>query len=197
MTPVMYSDISGYAPEWLCDIGRFVGGTAIAVLSLAITVATLPLLLIPGAASVPLFSYNMMLYGAALMASPVDKNIKTDMKKINWNPFNNNTSSVVSSNTLSFYKGTFVMRYGKKDGRNRTGFSFGIIALERDASSYVLKHEYGHHKQQRLLGIGLYTTIVAGPSLFSFYTSNSIADHQGRWYEQWATDWGNKGVFWW
>ncbi len=178
-------------------MGRFVGGTAIALFSLAITVVTLPLLLIPGAATVPLFSYNMMLYGAALMASSFGKDIKKDMKKINWNPFNSNTNVVVSSNTLSFYKGTLVIMYGDLDGRNPNGYSFGIIALERDASSYVLKHEFGHHKQQRLLGIGLYITIVAAPSVISFYTSDNIAQHMNRWYEQWATDWGEKGLFWW
>lgn len=119
------------------------------------------------------------------------------MNSISYNPFNSNVDLVIASNNISFYKGTSVIRYGKRDKKNLNGFSFGIIALERDATLFVLKHEYGHIKQQRLLGIGLYTTMVAVPSLISFYTSDSSDAHMNRWYEEWATEWGSRGGLWW
>ncbi len=198
ITPVMYSDISGYLPEWIADTGRFIAGLVIGVVSLAVTVITLKLSLIPGLATVPIFSLNMFFYGAALMGSAFDKDLKSDMQLINWNPFNSDENLVINSKNFSFYKGTFVTKYGDLDGRNGSGFSFGVIFLEKDASVNLLKHEYGHIKQQRFLGLGLFSVMIAGPSFISYnFTSKSINDHMNRWYERWATEWGKKGLIWW
>ena len=46
------------------------------------------------------------------------------------------------------------------------------------------------------MGISFYTTIVAIPSLFSA-TVSTYGAHANRWYEKWASDWGNHGWFWW
>lgn len=189
----MYLDISGFAPEWLKDTFRFVSGALISVVGATLTLATLPFLLVPGLSSIPLFFLSMTLYGTMLSASPFSSTIKSDMNRIAWNPFNGDANAVASSKDISFYKGAFVFRYGNSGGG---GISFGIIGLGRGASANTVLHEYGHHKQQRFMGLALYTPIVAIPSLISAATSTYGA-HAKRWYERWATDWGNRGWIWW
>src|SRR5690554_5716086 len=66
--PIMMIDSNGMAPEWLKDVGRFLGGLAITAVTTAVTVATFPLLLFPGAATIPQFGMTMMIYGGTLMA---------------------------------------------------------------------------------------------------------------------------------
>jgi len=193
ITPVMYSDISGYAPEWLKDAFRFVSGVVITVVGAALTLTTLPLFLVPGLSSLPLLLLNTTLYGTMLAASPFSSTIKSDMNRISWNPFNGDANAVASSKDISFYKGVFVFRYGSSGGG---GISFGIIGLGRGASVSTVMHEYGHHKQQRFMGLAFYTPIVAIPSLISAATS-TYGVHANRWYERWATDWGNRGWIWW
>jgi hypothetical protein len=195
--PVMYTDITGYSPEWLIDAFRFISGALITVVAAALTLATSPLFLVPGFSSIPLLLLSMTFYGTMLAASPFSRTIKADMNLIAWNPFNRNSGLAASSNKISFYKGTFVIRYGDLDGRNGNGISLGIIFLERDGNSSLLMHEYGHQKQQRLLGFGLYTAVIAIPSIISFHISENMTQHMNRWYEQWATEWGKKGLIWW
>jgi len=189
----MYSDITGYSPEWLIDAFRFISGALITVVATALTLATSPLFLVPGFSSIPLLLLSMTFYGTMLVASPFSSTIKSDMNLIAWNPFNGDANAVASSKDISFYKGVFVLRYGSSGGG---GISFGIIGLGRGASVNTVMHEYGHHKQQRFMGLALYTPIVAIPSLISAATS-AYGVHANRWYERWATDWGNRGWIWW
>lgn len=67
--PVMFTDSTGYIPEWLMDVTGFISGAAITIVALTAFVLTSPLLLFPGACSVPLFTMNMIAYGGALMAA--------------------------------------------------------------------------------------------------------------------------------
>lgn len=191
----MYSDSTGTMPEWLINAGRFIGGLVITAASAVATYYTAPLLLIPGLASAPLFTANMTTYGAMLMVSPFNSTIKSDMESIGWNPFNSNEAAVLASQNVSFYKGVMVIRYGNATTRGG-GFSFGIIGIGRGETRLsTVRHEHGHHKQQRLMGIALYTPIVAIPSLIS--AASRPGEHANRWYERWATDWGNRGWIWW
>lgn len=89
----------------LGDIGRFVGGLAITVIGVVVTYITAPLALIPGLASITQASYSLMMYGGFIMASSWDKQIKSDMDLIKWNPFNSNETAVLGSSKISFYKG--------------------------------------------------------------------------------------------
>ncbi|MCF7924250.1 MAG: hypothetical protein K9L64_03980 [Candidatus Izimaplasma sp.] len=188
----MFTDSTGYLPEWLEDTSRFIGGACIALIAGTVTVMTSQMLLIPGASSIPLFTMNMAAYGAMLMVSSLNKEIKRDMEKINWNPYNSDVNAVADSKSISFYKGVFVFRYGNSGG---SAFSYGVIGLGRGASINTVRHEYGHHKQQRLMGLAIYTPIAAIPSLIS--AANSAYNvHANRWYERWATDWGNRGLLW-
>ncbi len=183
----MYTDSDGFCPEWLKDVGRFFGGVLITVVAAALTVVTAPLLLLPVLSSAPLFSLNMTLYGAMLIASVFSSTIKSDMELISWNPYNDDEYAASQSNDISFYKGVFVYRFGDNKGG---GISLFSIGLGRGTNTdKTLLHEYGHFKQQQLLGMGLYTSIIAIPSLISAtFTPNK---HKTRWYERWATDWGN------
>jgi hypothetical protein len=138
ITPVMYSDVSGYAPEWLKDAFRFVSGALITVVGASLTLATLPLLLVPGLSSIPLLLLSTTIYGTMLTASPFSSKIKTDMNRISWNPFNGDANAVANSKDISFYKGVFVFRYGSSGGG---GISFGIIGLGRGASVNTVIHE--------------------------------------------------------
>gem|GEM_PF-1194405 len=195
-TPVMYVDNTGTLPEWIEDIGRFFGGAIITLSTIVLTATTVLLLLIPGAASIPLFTLNMAAYGSMLMLSPFSGKIKSDMRNIGWNPFNDDESLVLSSSNISFYKSVFVIRYGGKSTIGG-GISFLVIGIGRGETRLsTVRHEYGHHKQQRLLGLGLYTPVVAIPSLISAATSSNNT-HSNRWYEKWATNWGNRGFIWW
>ena len=196
MTPVMYIDRDGTFPEWLADIGRFIGGALITVAAGVVIYYTHKFIWIPGLATVPLFAINMMGYGSMLMASPFDSTLKSDMDRIGWNPFNTNEDKVLRSDNVSFYKGTMVIRYGTHS-TSGGGFSYGIIGIGRGETRLsTVRHEYGHHKQQRLMGLALYTPVVAIPSLISAATSRPGV-HANRWYERWATDWGNRGWIWW
>lgn len=179
----MYYDPSGTSLEWIRDVGQFTGGLVITISSAVTLLYSLPLLVIPGLSSLPLFQINMLGYGAMLIASPFNSTIKSDMKRIDWNPFNKSEDNVLKSDNISFYKGTFVFRYGTHS-TGGGGFSYGIIGIGRGETRLTtVKHEYGHHKQQRLMGLTLYTPIVAIPSLISAATSRP-SQHANRWYEQ-------------
>ena len=188
----MYTDSDGYLPEWLNDVGRFLEGVLITVVAAALTIASAPALLVPGLSSAPLSSLNMTFYGAMLVASVFSSTIKSDMERISWNPYNDNEIASSQSNDISFYKGVFVYRFGDTNGGGISCFSIG---LGRGTNTdKALMHEYGHYKQQQLLGMGIYTGLIAIPSLISAKFTPQL--HGSRWYERWATDWGNGGWIW-
>lgn len=187
----MYTDSDGYFPEWLKDVGRFFGGVLITSVAAALTIASAPALLVPGLSFITLSSFNMTIYGTMLVASVFTNSIKSDMERISWNPYNANEVAVSQSADVSFYKGVFVYRFGDTNGGGITWFSIGLgRGLSTDK---MLKHEYGHYRQQQLLGMGLYTIFISVPSLIS--AQNTPDKHSNRWYERWATDWGNGGWF--
>ncbi|MFA7144622.1 MAG: hypothetical protein WC088_05095 [Candidatus Izemoplasmatales bacterium] len=63
----MYTDSDGFCPEWLKDVGRFVGGVVITLSATIATIASAPLLLVPSLSSLPLSALNLMFYGAMLV----------------------------------------------------------------------------------------------------------------------------------
>jgi hypothetical protein len=193
ITPVMYTDSDGYLPEWLKDVGRFLGGVLITVVAAALTIASAPALLVPELSSAPLSSLNMTFYGAMLVASAFSSAIKSDMERISWNPYNENENAVSQSYDISFFKGVFVYRFGNTNGGGITCFSIGLGRGTH--TDITLLHEYGHYRQQQLLGMGIYTGLIAIPSFISATFTPLI--HSTRWYEKWATDWGKSKGFWW
>ena len=107
-------------------------------------------------------------YIGCAIASIWDADIRADMKRIHWNPFNTNSTFVLDSQKVSFYKGSFVLRHSIQD-LTSAGI-FGMIVLNRsekssDADSYVaLNHEWGHNMQELILGTPAYLVLVGIPS---------------------------------
>ena len=178
--PVMRLDPNG--TEWwnptTCDwgaIGRFVGGTALAIAGAAFTIATLPTAISKiGGGVLTQLGFSTMMYGGFMLASVFDSEIKANMDAIGWNPFNTDASIITTRDSLgnirkvSFYKGVPVIRFNHDF---LTSFSFLGIFLNNKkwVNDRVLNHEYGHNMQQMFLGPLKYLLGIAVPSvLFNF-----------------------------
>ena len=100
-------------------------------------------------------------YFIFLIASIWDEDIRNDMERIHWNPFNSDENLVTNSSKVSFYKGIPVIR--TNIGRSGT---FGIMFLQTkgDYDNYTVRHEYGHVFQQLMLGPAGYFLSVFIPS---------------------------------
>ena len=74
--PIMYYDPSGHIPEWLLDVGRFIGGLLITAASAALMVATISsgglLFLVPGYGTFLQAELSLLMYGGFMMASSWD-----------------------------------------------------------------------------------------------------------------------------
>src|SRR5690554_6001762 len=148
--------------RFLGSVGRFVGGAIITVGGAILTYTSAPLFLVPGLSIIPQFGITMTMYGAFMTASSWDSQIKEDMDRIGWNPLNSNETAVFNSQKVSFYKSAPVFRYGNTSTTRGGGFSFVVIGIGRGETRLsTVRHEYGHYKQQRLMGLLLYTSIVA------------------------------------
>ena len=164
--PVNFVDPSGHMPEWLTDIGRFLGGLAITVVGIGSMVATVELggtlCLFPGFGTLLQYELSMMMYGGFMMASSWDPLIQADMEAIHWNPFNSNPD-MSSVNKVSFYKGEAVIIQYFAPG----SFSFGIMGLYHKEKSDIekVKHEWGHFAQLSLHGPAAFTLFIAIPSI--------------------------------
>ncbi|MCR5056416.1 MAG: hypothetical protein K6B54_05850 [Clostridia bacterium] len=121
------------------------------------------------------FFVSGVTYVAFLIASPFSSEIREDMERINYNPFNTDEEKVVKSNCVSFYRGVPVFRISNSAG----SFSFGIIGLDTNEKGYdvplqeVLKHERGHNTQLMDLGLLKFTVAIAIPSIFQEYFDKS------------------------
>jgi hypothetical protein len=153
----------------LGDICRFIAGIGMATLGVAVTVITSPLYLIPGAAVVPQFGLTMVAYGEFMAASAFSQEIKADMDRIKWNPFNSNEQAVLDSTNFSFYKGSTVIRHNIP---KITSWSiFNIIFLNSSGSDSVdLRHEWGHSVQSWILGV-TYIPTIAIPSVIGYFVT--------------------------
>lgn len=67
------------------------------------------------------------------------------------------------------------------------GLALGDFALGDPTVEY---HERSHQEQHDILGLA-YWPLVGIPSLISAVTS-TIEEHDGRWYERWATELGSQ-----
>ena len=164
--PIMYADPSGHIPEWLSDVGRFIGGLLITAASAALMLSTIRsgglLCLVPGYGTFLQAELSLLMYGGFMMASSWDPLIQSDMEAINWNPFNSNPN-MSKVNKVSFYKGEAVILQDFVP----SSFSYGIMFLHKNhkTSQNAVKHEWGHFGQMLILGPGAFTAFVAAPSL--------------------------------
>ena len=123
----------------------------------------------------PLISF--VAYTFCAVASLWDTSIRDSMNKINWNIFNTDENAVLESEHISFYKGSFVVKFNSE---NISSFAFlGMIHLNDDQqTSQHLNHEQGHNVQEFILGTPLYSLMVALPSLIycAFGDYNNYGD---------------------
>src|SRR5690554_4854266 len=143
--------------RFLGSVGRFVGGAIITVGGAILTYKSAPLFLVPGLSIIPQFGITMTIYGASMMASSWDSQIKADMDRIGWNPFNTN-SDMSGVNKVSFYKGQPVVLHNT----GLSSFSFGIMFLKESHKKDInaVKHEWGHFAQFLAMGPLAYTGFV-------------------------------------
>ena len=107
--------------------------------------------------------FSVISYIGMVIAAIFDKDVRNDMKAINWNPFNTDESSVLSSQKVSFYKGVPVFR----TNANRSGTFLGIW-LDRSSDNKTVRHEFGHTIQHDILGTIPYLLYVLIPSAAEF-----------------------------
>ena len=97
-------------------------------------------------------------------AANFNKDIRTDMNNIGWNPFNANEEAVLASKYVSFYKGAPVFR----TNFDRSGTFLGIFLTretnKRDYPKDILRHEWGHIAQQIMLGPIVFLLGIGIPS---------------------------------
>ena len=119
------------------------------------------------------------MYGGFMMAAAWSDEYYKDMETIGWNPFNSDAQKVLDSKHISFYKGMPVIRTDAE-----RSFNFGSIFLrreviEKDENGNIInryrlnnvnevKHEWGHHFQQAILGPVNYLWSVGIPSAAKF-----------------------------
>ena len=109
--------------------------------------------------AVSTISYVGMAIGAIF-----SKDIRNDMNRIHWNPFNSNEELVLESKYVSFYKGAPIFRLQKSRDQARPGSFFGIL-LPKGSSIDDVRHEWGHILQLIIMGFIFYGSTVAIPSI--------------------------------
>ena len=113
------------------------------------------------------FTASVVMYVGFTIASFFDPEIKADMDRISWNPYNANEELVLSSKKVSFYKGVPVFRFKSPvDGRS---FTYAAMFLDEDISRRdnpvnEVRHEWGHAVAMTILGPLKYAITECIPS---------------------------------
>jgi RHS repeat-associated protein len=166
--PIKHIDGSGTS-FWdvLKNVGKVIGGTAVAFVGTTIAVASLAVSKVPGSGFITELGVSLAMYGGFVVGSVFDSQIQKDMNDIGWNPFNSDESLVISSSKVSFYKGQAVIR-----GNFPGCASFGVMFVDKGnwVNADTIKHEYGHFIQLGILGLPKFTLGIAIPSLIGTQT---------------------------
>ena len=137
---------------------------------------------------------TVLSYIGMAITAMFDEEVKEDLDRIKWNPFNADENTVLKSKKVSFYKGAPIIRH---DIPGSTSCQiFGIIFLNKsehiwNAGESALRHEWGHGIQELMLGVS-YLTRIAIPSLITFLSSSlSDKDYYSLPWERTADFFGN------
>ena len=108
---------------------------------------------------------SIIAYAAFSFLAIFDRQIRSDMNAIGWNPFNSDVSLIEGEHKgqkVSFYKGMPVIRMSLGDeGRSA---SFLAIWLDGTCDADEINHEWGHGVQQSIMGPLRYLLLIAIPS---------------------------------
>ncbi len=109
-------------------------------------------------------------YFGMLITSIWDEEVRKDMKRIKWNPFNSSEELASKSEKVTWYKGVPVYRV---DGNSSSFCAIFLTKYEFQGSSghiwtqeETLRHEWGHSVQQLLYGPIMYLLRIGIPSAF-------------------------------
>lgn len=105
-------------------------------------------------------------YVCTAVASIFNEDVREDMNRIGWNPFNSDEEEVLKSNYISFYKGEVVFRHSSKD-LSSWQISGTIFLNRRKTNVTDVKHERGHGYQEAIIGPLGYMMYVAIPSMIN------------------------------
>ncbi len=105
-------------------------------------------------------------YIGICVGSLFSNTLREDMNKINYNPFNSDESKVISSNSVSFYKG--VPFY--KTSNERSGSFCAVLLYSEEDDTETIKHEIGHNVQQLILGPITFLINIGITSMFELST---------------------------
>ena len=122
---------------------------------------------------------SLLGFAGFAIASIWDEEIRKDMERIHWNPFNSDESLILKSTKISFYNGVPVI----KTNMGRSG-TFGIIFLGSNATENDVKHEYGHVFQQLIMGPASYGFWVGIPSINKWGVSKNGDNY---YYKPWES----------
>ena len=110
-------------------------------------------------------------YITALIMSIWDTDVREDMKRIGWIPFNTDADLAAQATKISFYKGSAVV------SQNLIGTCAAFGTIWKNPSDNIgdidIQHEYGHNIQELVLGVS-YWICVAIPSI----TYYAIGDYK-------------------
>ena len=120
-------------------------------------------------------------------ANVVAYNITNTVNSV-WQNVNNTCPHAVIRGDANFYKGHPVVWHGIGDGSAGVmGIMWlNINAYDTDWGPGHVGHEWGHLRQERILGIFIYVCIIGVPSIISFKFDRE--NHDYRWFERNA-DW--------
>ena len=169
--PIMNGDPKGTSfwsaiGNFFINVGKFLGGLALAAIGAAVALATLPISIVfPGAGIFTQVGFSTMMYGGFVLASVFDSQINSEMQAIGWNPFNNDATTLMGDATdgrkVSFYKGMPAVFVNHSSGRPA---SFLGIWISGNNSEDSINHEWGHSIQQIIMGPLRYLLMIGLPS---------------------------------
>jgi len=113
------------------------------------------------------FGALLVSYASTAVVAIFDEDVREDMNRIKWNPFNTDASATADSTNVSFYKGQFVIREDWAITNGRSGSFVFMFLNVRDNDEETIKHEWGHFVQFAAMHPLTYLTSVAIPSVFS------------------------------
>ena len=101
-------------------------------------------------------------YLGMAIAAIFDEEVREDLDRIKWNPFNADEDTVLKSKKVSFYKGIPVFR---ADMGGRSGTFLIMLLDKKETDPNSVRHEAGHVPQQMILGPLVFFISIGIPSI--------------------------------